>query len=40
MSRQTLEELQRFKSARALPTWDRTLEALLALADSNHTDKP
>ena len=40
MSRRTLEELQRFKSARALPTWDRTLEALLALADSNHTDKP
>ena len=40
MSRQTLEDLQRFKSAHALPTWDRTLEALLTLADSNHTDKP
>jgi Family of unknown function (DUF6084) len=32
MSRQTLEELHRFKSARALPTWDRTLQALLAAA--------
>ena len=40
MSRQTLEELQRFKSAHALPTWDTTLEALLARADSNDTDKP
>ena len=40
MSRQTLEELQRFKSARALPTWDRTLEALLARAGTDNTDKP
>jgi hypothetical protein len=40
MSRQTLEDLQRFKSAHALPTWDRTLEALLARADTNNTDKP
>jgi hypothetical protein len=32
MSRQTLEELQRFKSRRALPTWDSTLRALIALA--------
>ena len=29
MSNQTMEELQRFKSSRALPTWDLTLEALL-----------
>jgi len=40
MSRQTLEDLQRFKSVHALPTWDRTLEALLARAETNHTDKP
>jgi hypothetical protein len=40
MSRQTLAELQRFKSAHALPTWDMTLEALLARADTNHTDEP
>jgi len=40
MSRQTLEELQRFKSAHALPTWDRTLEALLERADAENTDQP
>jgi hypothetical protein len=40
MSRQTLEELQRFKSAHALPTWDMTLEALLARTETNHTDQP
>ena len=40
MSRRTLEELQRFKSAHALPTWDRTLEALLARPGANDTDKP
>ena len=40
MSRQTLEELQRFKSAHALPTWDMTLEALLARADADNTDQP
>jgi uncharacterized protein DUF6084 len=40
MSRQTLEDLQRFKSAHALPTWDMTLEALLARAGTNNTDKP
>ena len=40
MSRQTLEDLQRFKSAHALPTWDRTLEALLARAGTDNTDKP
>ena len=33
MSRQTLEELQRFKSAHALPTWDLTLAALLKRAE-------
>jgi Family of unknown function (DUF6084) len=40
MSRQTLEDLQRFKSAYALPTWDMTLEALLVRAGTNNTDKP
>jgi Family of unknown function (DUF6084) len=30
MSRQTLDELQRFKSRQALPTWDATVLALLA----------
>src|SRR5262249_13277981 len=38
MSRQTLEELQRFKSSRALPTWDLTMAALLARADA--ADQP
>ena len=33
MSTQTLEELQRFKSKNALPTWDLTLQALLREAD-------
>jgi hypothetical protein len=32
MSRQTLQELERFKSRRALPTWDATVLALLAKA--------
>lgn len=32
MSRQTLDELQRFKTRRALPTWDATVSALLAEA--------
>ena len=32
MSTQTLEELQRFKTKNALPTWDLTLQALLARA--------
>jgi len=32
MSRQTLDELQQFKTRRALPTWDATLRALLAEA--------
>ena len=30
MSRQTLDQLQQFKTRRALPTWDATLQALLA----------
>jgi hypothetical protein len=32
MSTQTLDELQRFKNRRALPTWDATLRALLERA--------
>jgi Family of unknown function (DUF6084) len=32
MSRQTLDELQRFKTRAALPTWDATIQALLAAA--------
>ena len=32
MSRQTLDELQQFKTREALPTWDATLAALLARA--------
>jgi Family of unknown function (DUF6084) len=32
MSRQTLDELQRFKTRQALPTWDATISALLARA--------
>jgi Family of unknown function (DUF6084) len=32
MSLQTLDELQRFKTREALPTWDATLSALLARA--------
>jgi hypothetical protein len=32
MSNQTLEDLQRFKNRRALPTWEATLQALLAQA--------
>lgn len=32
MSRHTLDELQRFKSRHALPTWDATLSALLGRA--------
>ena len=40
MSRQTLEELQRFKSSHALPTWDLTLDALLKRADADEADQP
>ena len=32
ISRDTLDELQRYKSLNALPTWDSTLDALLAAA--------
>ena len=32
MSNQTMEELHRFKTSRALPTWDLTIQALLAEA--------
>jgi Family of unknown function (DUF6084) len=32
MTRQTLDELQRFKARQALPTWDATIAALLARA--------
>ncbi len=40
MSRQTLEDLQRFKTRRALPTWDRTLQELLALAAADVAPDP
>ena len=30
MTRQTLDELQQFKTGKALPTWDATIRALLA----------
>ena len=33
MSRPTLDELIRFKTRHALPTWDATLRALLGQAD-------
>jgi hypothetical protein len=35
MSLRTLDELQRFKTSQALPTWDATLAALLARADGD-----
>jgi Family of unknown function (DUF6084) len=39
MSRQTLEELQQFKTRRALPTWEATVSALLAeAADADVTE--
>jgi hypothetical protein len=39
MNRQTLDELQRFKTRRALPTWDATVSALLAeAADADVTE--
>ena len=40
MSRHTLEELQRFKSAHALPTWDMTLAALLDKANADTAEQP
>ncbi len=39
MSRQTMAELQRFKSAHAMPTWDMTLGELLARADTDAADQ-
>jgi hypothetical protein len=39
MNRQTLDDLQRFKTRRALPTWDATVSALLAeAADADVTE--
>jgi Family of unknown function (DUF6084) len=40
MSRQTLEELQQFKTRRALPTWDATVSALLAEAAGADVTEP
>jgi len=40
MSTQTLDELQRFKTSRALPTWDATLQALLARATDPAEHQP
>lgn len=40
MSRQTLDELQQFKTRRALPTWDATLQALLAEAAEHAEGQP
>ena len=40
MSTRTLEELQRFKNRRALPTWEATLLALLEQADDPAESQP
>jgi hypothetical protein len=40
MSLQTLDELQRFKTRQALPTWDATLAALLARAGDGAEQRP
>jgi Family of unknown function (DUF6084) len=40
MSLQTLDELQRFKTRQALPTWDATLAALLARAGDGAEHQP
>ena len=40
MSQQTLDELQRFKTRQALPTWDATLAALLAMAGDDAEHQP
>jgi Family of unknown function (DUF6084) len=40
MSRQTLGELQQFKTRRALPTWDATVSALLAEAAGADVTEP
>jgi Family of unknown function (DUF6084) len=39
MSLATLDELQRFKTSQALPTWDATIQALLARSATG-TDEP
>ena len=39
MSRDTLDELMRFKTRHALPTWDATLRALLTQADVSGDDR-
>jgi hypothetical protein len=40
ISRQTLADLQRFKSGHALPTWDMTLAELLSRADADAPEQP
>ena len=40
MTRETLDELQRFKTRQALPTWDATVAALLARADDGAEHQP
>jgi Family of unknown function (DUF6084) len=40
VSTRTLDELQRFKSSRALPTWDATVNALLAGAAERSEREP
>jgi len=40
MSLHTLDELQRFKARRALPTWDATIAALLAEAAESSEQRP
>ncbi len=40
MSRETLDELIRFKNRTAIPTWDATLLALLAGASQESEDQP
>jgi hypothetical protein len=40
MTRETLDELQRFKARQALPTWDATLAALLARAAEDADRQP
>ncbi len=40
MSRETLDELQRFKTREALPTWDATISELVARADREPDRQP
>ena len=40
MSRETLDELQRFKTREALPTWDATISELLAKAAPRSDRQP